>query len=119
MDLESMIKYPTEPKRKATAPASARNENVRCGDCDIRQDCDDYTNGRQEVCRAFVPWNSRKQAPAGERGYTVDQIAEWMEASRGIFDLEDEKMELLKMLNDPQDGIAAVTDKNKKENSNV
>ncbi len=48
-------------------------------------------------------------------GFTVDQISEWMESSRGIFDLDDEKTELLKMLNDPQDGIKAVTERNEQQ----
>ncbi len=48
----------------APAPAPVRNEKNRCCDCDNRQDCDDYTNGRQKACTdEFVPWN-KAPAPA-------------------------------------------------------
>ena len=41
--------------------------------------------------------------------FTIEQIAEWLESSHNIFDLNNCKEELIEMLNDPTDGIEAVT----------
>jgi hypothetical protein len=51
---------------------------------------------------------------AGE-GYTVEQIAKWILESMQKHGIGISRGRLIKSINDPQGGIKAVTDRNRKE----
>jgi hypothetical protein len=70
------------------------------------------TNGIQidpEDVIAFIRSLHRR---AGEERYSVERIAHWIFMSQNIFILDEEpECCLIESLNDPQDGIKAVTNR--------